>query len=120
MSEAASDDLTQRKKENKMIRNSLTLALATALVLVPVVSQASDNFVSRMFTEPDGHGRWVDRRLTLRHHDQDAPSKLRAARHEDGFLGRAFTEPDARGRWINRRLTFRHEGQDAPRVACRH
>ncbi len=99
-----------------MLKRNLYLALA-ALVVAPASASAHDNFVSRAFSAPDGAGRWVNRRLTIRHHDQDAPFAAKAVRKEDTFLSRMFTERDDRGRWLNRRLTIRHEGQDAPKRA---
>ena len=98
-----------------MLKTNPTLALAAALVLAPVAARASEDSAARLFTAPHGEGRWLNRRLTVRHHDQDTPWHA-SSRHEDVFVARAFTERDGRGRWLNRRLTIRHEGQDAPKA----
>lgn len=101
-----------------MLLKNLNLALTTTVLLgVAGAAQASDNFVSRMVSAPDGAGRWANRRFTIRHRGQDAPKTLpvRIYRHEDNFLSRMATERDDRGRWLNRRFTLRHEGQDRPK-----
>ncbi|RYG39812.1 hypothetical protein EON79_23690 [bacterium] len=90
-----------------MLRKNL-LALVTLTALVPALGQASDSFLSRALTAPHEEGRWANRRLTVRHHDQDAPRHSVSTPHEDSFLSRALTAPHDEGRWINRRLTLRH------------
>ena len=100
-----------------MLRTPLNLALVAATILAAGAAQANDAFAARALTAPHGEGRWINRRLTLRHAGQDAPKgTVAAARHEDGFLARMATEPKERGRWLDRRLTFRHRGQDAPKA----
>lgn len=90
-----------------MLRTNL-LALVALTTLVSASALASDSALSRALTAPHQEGRWVNRRLTVRHHDQDArPGSVRIA-HEDSFLSRALTAPHEDGRWINRRLTRRH------------